>query len=95
METEMNSRERTLAAINHRPVDRVPTDIWATGDAMAKLRAHFGEGVDVGQALHIDSFRGTGPDYIGPRLPAMPEGESVDFWGILPKNIAEYGLLTA
>ena len=26
----MNSRERILAAIHHQPLDRVPTDIWAT-----------------------------------------------------------------
>jgi len=28
----MNSRERMLAAMNRQPVDRIPTDIWATGE---------------------------------------------------------------
>ena len=50
----MNARERMLAAIHHQPVDRIPTDIWATGEVFAKLRAHFGEGVDKRQALKID-----------------------------------------
>ncbi len=80
--SEMTPRERMLAAINRRPVDRIPTDIWATGEVMAKLRAHFGAGVDVHQALHIDGFGGTGADYVGPALPATPPGESVNYWGI-------------
>jgi len=52
----MNSRERILAAINHQPVDRVPTDIWATPEVMDKLRARFGSDEDVRQALHIDGI---------------------------------------
>ena len=38
----MNSRERMLAAINHEPVDRIPTDIWATPEVWQMLRNHFG-----------------------------------------------------
>ncbi len=26
----MNSRDRILAAMDRQPVDRIPTDIWAT-----------------------------------------------------------------
>lgn len=37
----MNPRERILAAIRHEPVDRFPTDIWATPEVWDKLRAHF------------------------------------------------------
>ena len=88
---EMNSRERMLAAINRQPVDRVPTDIWATAEVWAKLRAHFGEGVDIQAALHIDGFKGTGPEYVGPPLPAMPQGESVDYWGMRRKLVAHPG----
>ena len=43
----MNSRERMLAAINHEPYDRVPTDIWSTGEVWQKLQAHFGAGADI------------------------------------------------
>ncbi len=86
----MNSRERVLAAIHRQPVDRIPTDIWATAEVWEKLRRHFGEGVDIGAALHIDGMAGIGPAYIGPPPPA-PEGESVDFWGIRRRRTAYPG----
>jgi len=79
----MNSRERMLAAINHLPVDRLPTDIWATGEVWSKLRSHFGDGVDICEAMHIDGFAGPGPmAYNGPLPPIANADESVDFWGI-------------
>ncbi|OGV59539.1 MAG: hypothetical protein A2498_03040 [Lentisphaerae bacterium RIFOXYC12_FULL_60_16] len=85
----MNSRDRMLAVMAHEPVDRVPTDLWATAETMAKLQAHFGEGVNVNDALGVDGMEHVGPDYIGPPLPVMPEGESVNFWGIRCRR-AEY-----
>jgi uroporphyrinogen decarboxylase len=47
----MDHRERILAAISHRPLDRVPTDMWATAEVQEKLFAHFG----------IDTARDTCP----------------------------------
>ena len=68
---DMNSRERVLAAINHQSVDRVPTDIWATGEVWEKLGAIYGSGEAAVAALHIDGFGGSGPlPYQGPALPA-------------------------
>lgn len=87
-EHDVNSRERMLAVLNHETPDRVPTDIWAVGEVWAALRAHFGEGADLHAALHIDGFAGVGPTYIGPALPAVGEGETVDFWGIRSKPIS-------
>ncbi len=87
----MNSRERMLAAINRQAVDRIPTDIWATGEVWAKLRAHFGESADVQSELHIDGFAYVGPEYIGPTLPPVRADESVDFWGIRTKRIPHEG----
>lgn len=87
----MNSRERMLAAINRQPVDRIPTDIWATGEVWAKLHAHFGESADLDQALHIDGFAGAAPEYIGPALPPGPAGESVNFWGIRTRRVPHEG----
>ena len=81
----MNSRERVLAAINHQPVDRVPTDIWATPEVMDKLRAKFGTDEQVREALHIDSIVDVRPAYIGPPLPPSPADAGVDyqvFYGI-------------
>jgi len=87
----MNSRERMLAAINRAPVDRIPTDIWATGEVWAKLRNHFGESCDIGQELHIDGFAGVGPEYIGPPLPEVSDTESIDFWGMRTKRVPHEG----
>lgn len=87
----MNSRERVMAAVNRQPVDRIPTDIWATGEVFAKLRAHFGEGVDILAELHVDGMASVGPDYVGPAQPPMPEGESVDYWGIRRRRVAHQG----
>ena len=83
----MNSRERVLAAINHEPLDRVPTDIWATGEVWEKLRQHFGADGDLWRsslysALDIDGIIRMGPEYVGPPLPEMPEGETVNYWGM-------------
>ena len=85
----MNARERMMAAINHESMDRVPTDMWATGEVMAKLRDHFGEDADIREELGVDGFGGVGAAYIGPELPEMPEGETVNFWGMKSRS-SEY-----
>jgi uroporphyrinogen decarboxylase len=87
----MNSRERMLCAINRQPVDRVPTDLWATPEVIRKLHAHFGEKADIRAALHIDGTAGAGAKYVGPPLPPMPAGESVDYWGIRNKKVPHGG----
>ncbi len=78
----MNSRERVLAAIDRRPVDRIPTDIWATGEVWSALEERWGSRAAAMTELHIDGFAGAAAEYVGPALPQMPEGESVDYWGI-------------
>lgn len=90
----MNPRERVLAAINHQPVDRIPTDIWATSEVWQKLRRHFGEGAevkDVKKELHVDGFAGIGPKYAGPPLPQTDPGESVNFWGMRYRRVPHEG----
>ena len=89
--TTMNARERMLAVIHHQPVDRIPTDIWATPEVWAKLRHHFGEKADIGAELHLDSFGGVGPEYIGPATPPTAEGEAVDCWGIRTQRVPHEG----
>jgi uroporphyrinogen decarboxylase len=78
----MNSRERILAAIDHQPVDRVPTDIWATEEVWQSLESRFGSRRAIFTELHIDGFAATLPRYVGPPLPQVAEHESVDYWGI-------------
>lgn len=66
----MNHRDRILAAIHHQPVDRVPTDIWATPEVWAKLKSHFHvtNNLAVFNQLDIDGIFGIRPPYIGPEL---------------------------
>ena len=88
----MNSRERVLAAFDRQPVDRVPTDIWATPEAWTRLGDHFGgDAAHVRAALHIDGLVTIGPAYVGPALPAAPAGESVDFWGMRRRRTPHAG----
>jgi len=75
----MNSRERVLAAIERRPVDRVPTDIWATPEVWDALRARFGTDEEAREALHIDGIADVRPAYIGPPLAPCPADAGVDF----------------
>lgn len=89
MKTVMTSRERVLAAINRQPVDRIPTDIWATGEVFAKLVKHFGEGCDWRQALHIDGMAGLAPEYVGPPLPGGWVLQAI--WGITSVTVPHDG----
>ncbi len=87
----MNSRERILAAINHEPVDRVPTDIWATGEVHQKLNDHFGPDADIREALKVDGLAYVGAEYIGPPLPEVPDDEIVDYWGMRSRALTYEG----
>ncbi len=78
----MNARERMLAAINHETLDRIPTDIWATDEVMAKLRDYFGADADPYALLRIDGMAYVGPRYIGPPPPATAQDETIDMLGI-------------
>jgi uroporphyrinogen decarboxylase len=62
----MKSRERILAAVNHQPVDRVPTDIWATPEVWEKLKSRYGSEGNARRELHIDGIMDLRPPYIGP-----------------------------
>ena len=73
----MNRRQRVLAAVRRQPVDRLPTDMWATTEVFDRLCAHFK--VDTKVALYdclgIDGIFGIAPPYTGP---APLEGD--DYW---------------
>ena len=56
----MNPRERVLAAIRHEPVDRFPTDIWATPEVWDRLEAYFHthDRLEIFDRLGIDGLAG-------------------------------------
>ena len=64
----MNHRERVLAAMRHQPVDRLPTDMWATEEVRDKLFTACGvsDTLALYDRLQIDGIMGIGPDYSGP-----------------------------
>ncbi len=91
---EMNSRERVLAAIHHQPVDRVPTDIWATDEVMEKIKQHFGSVDRAMEELHIDGLPGVAAHYIGPTLSEFPDGTdetTAIFYGIWGMRLKSQG----
>jgi uroporphyrinogen decarboxylase len=79
----MNSRERTLLALNHQTPDRIPRDFWASPGMWRKLEAELGLTPD--QFLDrcdIDLRYLAGPGYLGPPL------DGVDIWGV-PRVVSE------
>ena len=83
----MTPRERWLAVLNREKPDRVPMDYWATEEATARLREHFG-GAGLGEILeklHVDNPLNVGGRYVGPKLP-----ERTDQFGLRRKDV-DYG----
>lgn len=89
--SSMSPRERVLAAIRRQPVDRIPTDLWATPEVWTQLRAWAGSDRDVLDALGVDGFATVGAKYVGPSLPSGGEEETVDFWGVRRRKVAFEG----
>ena len=81
--SRVNHRERILAAIRREPVDRLPTDLWATDEVFAKLFAHCEVETRVAlyDRLDIDGIMNITPPYIGP--PLREDGDYTEnAWGM-------------
>ncbi len=87
MNHPMNHRQRIMNAIEQKPVDRIPTDIWATPEMEAKLQEHFGcdTFLETWEYLHIDGIIGIAPEYVGPALPVVGEDRTIDEWGFVKR----------
>ncbi|MCL5102986.1 MAG: hypothetical protein M1133_02565 [Armatimonadetes bacterium] len=90
----MTSRERVLAAIDHKPVDRVPRVFKGTPEVEAQVVRELGlqsvediEGRFRVENLHWPFRWLTVPD---PRQKDLPDGGWVDRWGIVRKKV-DYG----
>ena len=86
MPTEtMSPRERWQAVLERRTPDRVPMDLWATDEAIAKVLRHLGCDAETALArLHIDLPLTLTPEYVGPGR------GGADYWGIESRP-ADYG----
>lgn len=83
MSRQMTPKERILAAIDHKPVDRIPTDYWGTAEATQKLMTGLGvKGeMELWKRLDIDKILWAHPLYIGPEL--QRTGNIItDYWGV-------------
>ena len=66
---EMTRKERVLAALNHEPVDRVPTDYWGVPEITQKLMEHLGakDDIDFADKLGIDKVMVVDPPLVNGR----------------------------
>ena len=78
----MNSRERILAAIDHRPLDRIPCDIWATPEVWRGLKDRFGteDTLAIKRRLGIDGIEQVSAPYTGSDRD-LPDGTKTGIWG--------------
>jgi len=69
MLSEMTRKERVIAALNHEPVDRVPTDYLAEPEMTQKLMKYLGakDDIDFWNKLVIDKVVLIDPPFIGNR----------------------------
>jgi uroporphyrinogen decarboxylase len=83
----MNHRERTLAAIERKPVDRLPTDIWCVEEIRQRLLDYCGTQAwrRVLDALDVDGIIGIKPTYTGPLGGELGEGWRQDEWGFVDR----------
>lgn len=93
----MNPKERVLAILNHKPVDRLPVDLWHTPEIGVSLREHFGVKEDLAmyKALGLDKIVWVFMDYktdVGARAGGQSgagaeSGGDRTMWGVPLKNI--------
>ena len=80
----MTSRERWLAVLNRQKPDRVPMDIWATPEALAKVMKYTGCTTQEAlyERLHIDRPLEVLPEYVRPTL-----ADGMDIYGIKYRTV--------
>ncbi|NPV46715.1 MAG: hypothetical protein HPY69_07140 [Armatimonadetes bacterium] len=88
----MTSRERVIAAIDHRQPDRVPVDFSAHPQTVRRLREYLGlsDDADLTEVFGVD-MGGTGPVikwqaspvcYADPTREVTADGLFIDLWGV-------------
>lgn len=89
MHDQMTHRERILAAIDRKPVDKIPLDYWGTGEMTTKLMKALGaeDEMQLWGILGLDKIIGAGASYVGPELKST-EGNWKDIWGVEYKPVS-------
>jgi uroporphyrinogen decarboxylase len=89
MASAMTPRQRWLAILARKPVDRIPTDYTATPEVTARLLREL-ECADeraLWEKLHIDGRIDIAPQW---KLPHHPDDPAADMWGVRYRTV-EYG----
>lgn len=70
---QMTHRERILAAIDHKPLDRVPLDYWGVPEITSRLFEAVGAKnyTEFARKLDLDYVVGVGPDFVAKDRPNM------------------------
>ncbi|MEI6035133.1 MAG: uroporphyrinogen decarboxylase family protein [Verrucomicrobiae bacterium] len=91
----MSPRDRVLATLNRTPADRVPVDMWCTGEVLDSLRAHTGETDELAvyQKLGLDKIVWVFPGYGGHKYFDPNESGEVNLWGV-PTRLVKAGAAT-
>lgn len=89
MSAEMTPRERWLAILERKPVDRIPTDYTATPEVTERLLRELGCGNEraLWEKLHIDGRIDIAPTW---KLPHHPDDPEADMWGVRYRQV-DYG----
>jgi len=84
----MKSKERVLAALEHKDSDRCPCDYVGTPEVDEKLKKHFEtDSMDVVlERLGVD-LRVIEAPYIGPELRTWDDGRFENYWGSIRKPV--------
>jgi uroporphyrinogen decarboxylase len=91
----MNARERVRAALERRPVDRMPVDLWHTPEIVQALRQRFGVSDDFAmwKAMDLDKIVWVFMDYLtdegesaGAQVGAQTSG-SRTMWGVPLRDV--------
>lgn len=72
-----------MAAIEHKVVDRIPSDIWAAPEIWRMLEEHFSteDREEIKDKLGIDGIEIGPTGYIGQRGETLSDGTQIGLWG--------------
>ena len=89
MTPTMTPRQRWLALLERKPVDRIPTDYTATPEVTARLLSELGCADEraLWEKLHIDGRIDLAPAW---KLPHHPDDPLADMWGVRYQSV-DYG----
>lgn len=80
----MNSKKRIATVCNHKQVDKIPIDFWATAEVKENILNYYGieSERELLNKFEVDLRYISGPKYIGPPMEVLADGSRRDIWGV-------------